>query len=406
MHLGFLSPLLQRPGPWASAYVNTSQVAADAEEQIALQARAAGDQLAGQGADEATCRAVHAACAGLDRAEAGHALFATEGEVVLDVPLTSPPPSPPLTAWAPLPRLGPMLDYGERRPPTLVAFVDREGADIRYLGTHGGSRPVERVAGQEWPIHRTGRADWSERHFQLAVENTWEENARLIAEHLADDASEAGAELLVVAGEPRERVSVIEQLPEPLRESAVESEFGGRAPGADEDRLDARVAEARTALGERRAARRYDRFLAGRVDTDERGVDAVEGVPALLDAAREHRIDTLLVRLDGPDLHRDVWVGAEPDQLATRRSESAYLGEPEPRPARADDALLRSAAAHEAEVVVVAGPVPEEGPFVARDGLPAGGLGALLRWPYRDGVPDGGHRPPGDIPSGGPRAPG
>lgn len=406
MNLGFLTPLLDRPGPWASVYLNTSQIAADAVEQLQLQARAAGDQLAEQGADEATCRAVSEACAGLGREEAGHALFATGGRVVLDVPLTAPPPSPPLTEWAPLPRLSPMLDFGEPRPPTLVAFVDREGADVQFRGTHGRPRPLAEIEGRNWPIHRTRRADWSERHFQLSVENTWEENARLIAESLAEDAARTGAELLVLAGDPRERSAVLDELPEPLREATVESEFGGRAPGAREDRLDERIAEARTAVSERRAAERYDRFLAGRVATDEHGVTAVEGVPALLEAAREHRIDTLLVRLEGPDLRRDVWVGGEPDQLAARRSDSTYLGEPDPVAARADDALLRSAAATDAEVVVVSGPVPEEGPFVARDGLPAGGLGALLRWPYRDGVPDGGHRPPGDIPGGGRRSPG
>ncbi|RMI43236.1 baeRF2 domain-containing protein [Streptomyces triticirhizae] len=406
MNLGFLTPLLHEPGPWASVYYNTSQIAADAEEQLELQARAAGDQLAARGADAATCQAVREACAGLGREEVGHALFATGGRVVLDVPLTEPPPSPPMTEWAPLPRLGPMLDFGERRPPTLVAFVDREGADIQLRGTHGRPRPLDEVDGRDWPIHRTRRADWSERHFTLAVENTWEENARLIAENLAEDAADTGAELLVLAGDPFERAAVIERLPEPLRAATVESEFGGRAAGAREDRLDERIDEVRAGLRERRAAEMYDRFLAGRVETDERGIEAVEGVPALLEAAREHRIDTLLVRLDGPDLARDVWVGAGPDQLAARRSESTYLGEPDPVAARADDALLRSATATDAEVVVVSGPMPEVPPFVARDGLPAGGLGAVLRWSYRDGVPDGGHRPPGDIPGGGPRTPG
>ncbi|MDT0268434.1 Vms1/Ankzf1 family peptidyl-tRNA hydrolase [Streptomyces sp. DSM 44915] len=395
MNLGFLTPLLHQPGPWASVYFNTSEIAEDAVPQLALQARAAADQLAAQGADQETCRAVHTALTDLDRYEAGHALFATDGRVVLDIPLTAPPPSPPLTEWGPLPRLGPILDFGERRPPTLVAFVDRKGADLQYRGTHGRPRPLDEVRGREWPIHRTGRIDWSERHFELAVENTWEENARLIAQTLAEDAARTGAELLVLAGDARERRAVFDQLPEPLRAITVESEYGGRAAGARPERLETEVAEARTARDTRRAAELYDRFLAGRVPTEERRVDAVEGVPALLAAAREHRIDTLLVRLDGPDLHRDVWIGEEPDQLAVRRSESQYLGEPDPLAARADDALLRSVAATDADVIVVAGSSPEDGPVVATEGLPAGGLGALLRWPYRDGVPDGGHRAPG-----------
>jgi hypothetical protein len=62
-------------------------------------------------------------------------------------------------------------------------------------------------------------------------------------------------------------------------------------------------------------------------------------------------------------------------QGAVRRADTRYLGDPHPVPARADDALLRSAVATGAEVVRIPGPA-EGG-----DDLPVGGLGALLRWP-------------------------
>ncbi|MGY3205924.1 hypothetical protein [Streptomyces sp. TE5632] len=107
-----------------------------------------------------------------------------------------------------------------------------------------------------------------------------------------------------------------------------------------------------------------------------RPTDAVEGVPALVEAAREHRVDTLLIRPDGPELGRETWVGDEPDQLAVRRTDARSLGEGAPIPVRADDALLRSAAVTAADVLIV--PLSDEdGPDV-----PAGGLGAPLRWTY------------------------
>jgi hypothetical protein len=89
-------------------------------------------------------------------------------------------------------------------------------------------------------------------------------------------------------------------------------------------------------------------------------------------------------------------VGPETDQLAVRRSEVHYLGESEPWSARADDALLRSAAMTGAEVLCVR-PAEEGAPTPAGRadegsggaGLPVGGLGALLRWPY-GGAPEGG----------------
>jgi hypothetical protein len=130
------------------------------------------------------------------------------------------------------------------------------------------------------------------------------------------------------------------------------------------------VAKARAAYTAERVERTVDRYRAARGGGDG-GELAAEGVPALVDAAREHRIDTLLVHPEGADLGREVWVGPGPDQLAVRREELRYLGEGDPLAARADDALLRSAAATGARLVTVRG----------ADEAPVGGLGAVLRWP-------------------------
>ncbi|MDT0344227.1 baeRF2 domain-containing protein [Streptomyces litchfieldiae] len=386
MNLGYLNPLLHRPGPWASVYLGTSEVTEDAERVQELEVRGACDQLADLGADDATCRAVYAELSRATRDDAGRAVFATDGEVVMHIPLSAPPPAPPLANWGVLPRLGPLLDYGERDPTCLVAYVDRRGADLELRGTHGKPRPAGEVTGREWPMHRTGRADWSQRHFQLAVENTWQENAARIAETLATDAARAHAELLVLAGDRRERREVRERLPEGLQARTVESDYSGRAAGTKSERLDAEVEQARHERTREQTEEAMDRFRAGRIPAHDR-IDAAEGVPALVDAAREHRIAELLMRPGGPDLHRDVWVGPEPDQLALRRSESQYLGEPLPSAARADDALLRSAVATGAEVV----PLPATGDGPRQ--MPVGGLGALLRWPYGGTVPGGGARP-------------
>ncbi|MDQ0774752.1 hypothetical protein QF026_003218 [Streptomyces aurantiacus] len=223
-------------------------------------------------------------------------------------------------------------------------------------------------------MHRAASSDWSERHFQLKVENTWEHNAAEIAEALAAAHEESGADLVVLVGGPRERRAVYEKLPEAVRAVAVETEHGGRAAGSDSPALEEAIEKARQESLYRRVEQALDRFRAGRVGTD-RPTDAVEGVPAVADAARQHRIDTLLMRSDGPDLHRELWAGADPDQVAVRRTDAEALGVGEPLSVRADDALLRSAAATSADVLVV----PFEG---TADDIPAGGLGALLRWTY------------------------
>ena len=382
MELGFLHPLFDRPGPWASVYFDTSLATEDALTRHQLSARAACDRLAEQGADARTCQAVLEALTSLPRTSQppGRAVFATDGEVVLDPVLTSSPPGGVQVSFGPLPHTAPLLQLADEEPTCLVAYVDRAGADLE-LRAPTGTHLADRVDGVRWPIHRTASSSWSERHAQREVENVWEHNAALTAEALSACQAETGAELLVLAGDPRERRAVHDRLPTPLRDAVIETDYGSRAPGSDRRLLDEELAELRAAHAQRRAARVMERFCASRVPSDDGRVGAAEGVPALVDAAREHRIATLLIRPDGAEVHREVWVGEEPDQVAVRRSDTEELGAPEPVPARADDALLRSAAVTGAEVLTVR-PTPTTPP-----GLPVGGLGALLRWPYAGAEP-------------------
>jgi hypothetical protein len=398
MDLGFLGPLFERQGPWASVYFDTTTASEDAAARQKLNARSAAGRLKDEGADDGTCRAVYDRLVSLPRGHEppGHAIFATNGEIVLDKELTAGPPGGgPLVSWATLPRTAPLLELAEDDPLCLVAYIDRKGAEFELTGPHG-THDVGGVTGKDWPLHRTASADWSEQHFQTAVENTWEQNAAEIADDLRDRWEKSGAEVVVLAGEPRERNSVYEQLPPDLRERTVQAEHGVRADSGPEGPaantaqgrrlLEKEIAGARADYARQRVAKALERFQAGRAPAPDGRIDASEGVPALVEAAREHRVGVLLVRPEGSDLRREVWVGGEPGQLAVRRSESQYLGATEPRPSRADDALVRSAAATGAEALRVrASDVPEGVP----EDLPDGGLGALLRWPY-EGAPEGG----------------
>jgi hypothetical protein len=65
-----------------------------------------------------------------------------------------------------------------------------------------------------------------------------------------------------------------------------------------------------------------------------------------------------------------VWIGEDPDQQAVRRTELEALGERNARAARADDALIRSAVAAGAPVLLLT---------EAGEETPAGSLGAPLR---------------------------
>ncbi|MDO0924689.1 Vms1/Ankzf1 family peptidyl-tRNA hydrolase [Streptomyces sp. TG1A-8] len=377
MHLSFLHPLFDTPGPWATVYFGAAPNDERGAKQHELSVRQACRTLEEEGADAATVEAVRAALMATSPAEdpAGRVFFATGGQVVLSHRL-SRPPRRPIACWAPLPRLTPLLELSGQDPVCLVAYIDRTGADFELRGATG-PQDAGQVEGQRRPVHRTASAEWNERHFQLKVENTWEHNAGEIAEALASAYEECGADLVVLAGDPRERRAVHERLPGAVREVTAETEHGGRAAGSSSPALEAAVERARQQHLHHHVEEVLDRFRAGRVGTD-RATDAVEGVPALVEAAREHRIDTLLVRPDGSELAREAWVGAGPDQVATRRTDAQALGESDPVLVRADDALLRAAAVTAADVLVV--PVPDEDE--EDPGLPTGGLGALLRWTY------------------------
>ncbi|QKW07660.1 hypothetical protein HUT18_16015 [Streptomyces sp. NA04227] len=379
MNLAPLAPLFERPGPWASVYADTGFADERTVDRRPLQARQAARELAEQGADDATCHAVQEALgeAAYGSGHPGMAVFAAHGEVVLDPPLSLRPPQGVSSTWASLPHMAPLLDYAPDEPLCLVAYIDRIGADFE-VRTATRRSPAGGVDGWDWPVHRTSNADWSERHFQLSVENTWEENALTVAQALQDCVEQTGAGLVILAGDERERRSVHEKLPQHLRAQVIETEHGGRAQGSASRLLDEHVDAARHAFTERHVQEELSRFLAARTPTSGH-IDATEGVPALVDAAREHRIAELFLSPEGAETRRQVWAGPDPDQIAVRRTQVQYLGATDPFPARADDALLRSAAMAGADAVLVH---PEPG-----TPAPLGGLGALLRWPNQGEQP-------------------
>ncbi|MFZ3560912.1 Vms1/Ankzf1 family peptidyl-tRNA hydrolase [Streptomyces sp. BH055] len=363
MDLAFLNPVCTRPGPWTSVYVDTSRHNESTADERSLEALGVQRALAAAGADEATCHAMRSAVEDLrhSREPVGRAFFGRAGEVVLDPPLSAPPQRTS-AHWAALPHTTPLLDLAGEDPLCLVAYIDRTGADFELRSARGESE-AGKVTGQQWPVHRTASADPSERHFQLRVENTWEHNAGEIAAALERWRSETRADLVVLVGDDRECVAVRDRLPAELHGSVVRARHG-----AESRLLDSELEQARAEQVARRAAHDLALFAEAR----GQGEAAAEGVPALVDAAREHRIAELLIRSDGPDAHREVWVGDSPDQLGVRRTDAQALGGGDVVAARADDALMRCAAASGAGGLSVAGADPSA--------APAGGLGALLRW--------------------------
>ncbi|MEU9118806.1 hypothetical protein AB0C96_02920 [Streptomyces sp. NPDC048506] len=380
MELGFLKPLFDRPGPWASAYIDTTRATEDAQKQQKLRERAVATQLIDAGADAYTCRAVmdRLAHEPVSGAPPGRAVFAAGAEVVLDVPLGVPPVGIEAT-WSLLPHIAPLPGLVGEEPACLVAYIDRTGADVELRDAQR-SRMLVTADGKELPGrgHRAVPADRHEWHYRNKVENTLDQTADLIANELARQWPQSGAQLLVLTGDARERRAVFHRLPEQIRAVTVEAENGSRSAGASQSVLNRQIAQAREQYAQTRLEAALGRFRAGRRRPGEHGArgvdsnpgDAAEGVPAVIEAARRHQVGTLLLGQDASDAGREVWIGPGVDEVAVQRGQAQAMGVQKPERARADDAVLRSAAAADAEVLLV--PEGASGP--------AGGLGAVLRW--------------------------
>lgn len=184
-----------------------------------------------------------------------------------------------------LPRLGTLIDARQRAIPHVVVETDRAGADLTAFD--GGSvLATETVEGDTEHIHRGHPGGWSQRRFQQRAENTWEDNARAVAEAVTEMAADVDAELIAVAGEVRARSLLVDELAGGTVD-VLDVEAG------DPDGISEAVV---TALADRTARRITELAddLRSRMSADT----AVTGADATLGALAEGRVDTLVVHDD------------------------------------------------------------------------------------------------------------
>jgi Bacterial archaeo-eukaryotic release factor family 2 len=314
---------------------------------VGLRWRAAREALTSTGAQPDALDAVEGALAS-DHAEGVHglAVFANSDGAAHVEALPRPPATGADADFGPLPHVMPMLWQRGEQVSWLRVMVDRTGADIERAAV-GRSHRFTSVEGSEsYPIGKRKAGGWSTRRYQDAAEVTWERNTENVAEAAAKLAAWAGAEVLIVAGDVRARQLMIEQMPKVWRERIVESD-GSRAPGADPHRLDEQTHRAVAEVARCRIETALDRFrVQSAHDT------AVAGLVSAVTALQRGTAEALLVEpsaLDGTKL----WVGPEPELLATTEGELASLGVARPQNVRADDAMLRATVATGAELFLI-----------------------------------------------------
>lgn len=321
MRLDFIRPLYERGGPYTSLYMGALTERDRAVQWTSLRDKA--EQAGAVVPEELEAEAL--------RPGPGQALFATQHDVVLAERLAEPPP--PLVHHSPLPYVTPMLMRRGENVAHLRVVVDHAGAEVTVFG--GGSARSATIEAEDWPLQKTAQGGWSQRRYERAVEETWEKNAVAVAQEVDEQVRRIGADLVLVAGEPRSRSMLGDHLGVKAGERMVMVEHGHRGDlggferdveAALDDWLDHRRGELLERHGEQ---------------------DGPVGIAQVAHALREGRVHALL--LPG-ELDRQVWIGEGGTQVSTDDAELRAWGVEKPVTERADSALVRAAAMTDAEL--------------------------------------------------------
>lgn len=290
--------------------------------------------------------------------EARRTIVAAAGRVLLDEVQVGHSLWPETTDVAALPDLSGWLTVADRAVPFVLVVADREGADIdAYQALSAGSSAGHReVEGQTFQIHKVPVGGWAQDHYQQSVENNWHRNAREVAAAVTSLLEHHRSELVVLAGDVRARADLAELLEAPGT-TLLQTEAGGRAPGASQEALWHAVEEA---LAEVQATRERD--LAGELERARgQGAGAAFGLQDVLTALSQSQVDRLALDLRAAAEHT-----VRPDRYPGL-SLPRYALEGEDLPA--DRVLVAAAALTGASVHLL--------PAALAHG---GGIAAQLRW--------------------------
>lgn len=212
---------------------------------------------------------------------------AIDGGVVVET--LQEPIRHPMVAEGPLPRLATIIESRQRTVPHVVVEADRAGADITAFD---GGTVIERdqVEGDTEHIHRGRFGGWSHRRYQQRAENTWERNARDVAEMVVEMAKRVDAQLVAVAGDVRAQSLVIDDLPADVAPRVVAIDAG------DDAGIAAEVVRELSTIVAAEATELSRSLRAGCAN----GLATTDG-DQVLQALTEGRVEVLAVHDDGGD---------------------------------------------------------------------------------------------------------
>lgn len=333
MRLGHLQEVCERPGPFATVYLDLTTT----PDRSWPPAR---EDLARQGADEPTLRALDEHVAQHVWADQpGQVLVAERGEVALSADLPQAPVASPreeVSCFGAVPHLMTYLRLRGPRIPHVLAIVDRLGAGLRIVH-----------AAREAEIRSVEGADRSVR----TGDGRTEEQARartadLVAAEVSRQAVRVGARAVVLAGEARQRHLVLERFEGEVRDSVVETEASHDDHDAVDEPLRRRIDETIEALVHSRSSEAVQEFEQQRGDAER----VVEGMRSTSAALRREQVRTLLWSAPPDSSERQLRIGPRTREVA---ADDAELGVSAVATVPASAAVVRALAGSSAELVLV-----------------------------------------------------
>ncbi|KQY44574.1 hypothetical protein [Cellulomonas sp. Root137] len=374
MDLHWLKPLLGRPAPFTTVYLDATRNGATGDAEAADRWRAVRRSLERDGAPAWVLDQIADVVSvptGV-RAPHGRVIVADAQGVVVDRVL-SEPPAQSHAVFGPAPALLPAVRAADETVSYLLVEVDRNGADLTWAAggtvrTEGGPE-TETVDGGHDDVHKT-REGGLDRRSQTRAEDSWGRNAEAVAAVLDKRVAERKPDLVVITGDVRATKLVCEAVGQQARELVVEVQGGSRGEGVNQGAFAARVTETLEAFRTRRRQAVLDRFR----EAQGRGDGAVTALGDVIEVLRRGQVAELVLQvsvLTTGLAERTLWVGPEPLQLATSAGDLQSIGVTEnAREMDANVALVRAALAQDAGVTFA-----EDGAVDLVDGI-----GAVLRW--------------------------
>ncbi|AEI12667.1 baeRF2 domain-containing protein [Cellulomonas gilvus] len=376
MDLHWLKPLVGRPAPFTTVFLDATRAEAAGESEAAERWRAVRRELERAGADATVLDEIAdlVSVPTGTRGPHGRVVVADAHGVVVDRVVAEPPARSGAT-YGPVPDLLPAVRSADESVSLVVVAVDRTGADLVWKGA-GGARSAptddeqhlhESVEGGHDDIHKTREGGLSRRS-QTRAEDSWQRNAEAVAAFLDKRVAERSPELVVLTGDVRAVALVCDALGQQARELVVEVAGGARGEGAKTDAFAGKVREAVDAYRARRRQAVLDRFA----EALGRGDGAVTALDDVVEVLRRGQVAELVLGEAGLGAlqERELVVGAQPLELGSSQSELDALGATESRRYPAIVALVRAALAQDAGVTFAADGAAEL----------VDGVGALLRW--------------------------